>query len=263
MENPDRFRADPPPLTPEDDPRWQALLGELDPRRLPRHVAIIMDGNGRWAQERGRRRVDGHKAGLDSVRDAVAAAGESGVKALTLYAFSKENWSRPKSEVSALFRMLRWFLRQERNTFFEKEIRLRILGDLEDLPRKVQDEIRPLVAETAGHGKLTLNLALSYGGRQEIVKAVRRFAREGGDPAALSPEALEPHLDTAGLPPLDLLIRTSGECRLSNFLLWQAAYAEFVFLPIHWPEFRKLHFGQALVTFQGRQRRYGGVRTPS
>jgi undecaprenyl diphosphate synthase len=234
---------------------------QLDPAALPRHVAIIMDGNGRWAQERGLGRVRGHEEGANSVRAVVEEARRLGLAHLTLYAFSEENWGRPGAEVKALMRLLKRFLKKERDDLAAKDIRLNAIGQLERLPDDTRAELERTLAATAHCGGMVLTLALSYGGRQEILAAVRelcaRAARGQLDPAALDEAAFSASLQSAGLPDPDLMIRTSGEQRISNFLLWQMAYAEFIFSPLMWPDFREAQLRAALAEYAGRQRRFG------
>ncbi|SHF51156.1 Undecaprenyl pyrophosphate synthetase [Desulfacinum infernum DSM 9756] len=236
-------------------------MDRLDPNRLPRHVAIIMDGNGRWAQKRLLNRVAGHEEGAESVRAVIETARRIGIPHLTLYAFSKENWQRPKHEVQALWQLLRRFIRSERPKLLENRIRVRHFGDPEGIPEDVYAEFASLIRETAGFDKLTVNLALNYGGRQEILRAAALFAedvRAGRcNPSDLTQEAFEKHLFTADTPELDLLIRTSGECRVSNFLLWQLAYAEIYITETLWPDFREPQFIEALLDYQRRERRFG------
>ena len=227
----------------------------------PRHIAIIMDGNGRWAEERRRPRLFGHKAGVDSVREIVETAREIGVEVLTLYAFSTENWNRPSAEVSGLMGLLQSYLQSELRTMLQNDIRLHCLGQPDRLPKEVRTVLLRTIEETRSCCGMTLNLALSYGGRGEIVEAVRVLARkcqEGGlDWQTLSEADVSEHLFTSGQPDPDLLIRTGGEHRLSNFLLWQASYAELYFTDIKWPDFRKEQFLEAVNSFQRRQRRFG------
>lgn len=228
----------------------------------PRHVAIIMDGNGRWAQARGLPRVAGHREGAEAARRALRAAGEAGVECLTLYAFSSENWRRPQDEINDLMGLLRFYIGRELDAMHREGIRLRVLGDYSAFQSDIVTMIDAAMARTAGNDRITLAMALNYGGRSELVRAARTVAQraaEGGlDPAAIDEATIEAALDTAGLPPLDLLIRTSGEHRLSNFLLWQAAYAELIFLDILWPDFDEKTFLDALAQFAGRERRFGG-----
>ena len=233
----------------------------LDRTRLPRHVAIIMDGNGRWARGRGLPRVMGHRAGIKSVRVAAELAREVGLEVLTLYAFSVENWKRPAAEVSTLMRLLNEYLRRELSTLMKNEIRLNVLGDFEGLPAFVQRQLERVMKETAENRGMTLNLALNYGGRSEIVHAARCIAEQvkAGKlkTSSLDEELFSRFLYTAGQPDPDLLIRTSGEHRISNFLLWQTSYAELYLTPKFWPEFGKADFLEALREYQRRERRFG------
>jgi undecaprenyl diphosphate synthase len=228
---------------------------------VPCHVAIIMDGNGRWATRRGLPRVAGHRAGVEAVRRTIRAAMEAGVGCLTLYAFSSENWRRPAGEVSDLTGLLRHFLRNEVGELDKAGVRLRVIGDRARFDRDIQAELEAAERRTAGNAKLTLVVALSYGGRAEIVAAARAMAEAALagrlDPASLGEEGFAGLLSTAGIPDPDLVIRTSGEQRLSNFLLWQSAYAELVFLDVLWPDFTAEHFEEALAEFHRRERRFG------
>jgi undecaprenyl diphosphate synthase len=233
----------------------QELEARVKSRPLPRHVAIIMDGNGRWAEARGLPRVAGHREGSEAVRAVTRAARRVGIPALTLYAFSSENWGRPDEEVGALMQLLAEYLDSERAEMMENGIRLHAIGDIDRLPSAVRDRLAAARAETARNRGMTLTLALSYGARQEIVAAARAAARAKG--AALEAEDLEAALWTAGLPELDLLVRTSGERRISNFLLWQAAYAELVFTDVLWPDFRDAELFAAIADYQTRERRFG------
>lgn len=240
------------------------LLGQVMPSRLPRHVAIIMDGNGRWAKQQGfLNRIKGHEAGIDSVRIAVRACGELHLKALTLYAFSVENWQRPKRETDALMRLLERFLRNEVTELNTNNVRLVTSGQTEDLPPNVQKALAETMAATAGNTGLVLNLALSYGGRAEIVAAARNIARLAAagelDPDALSEDDFGRQLFHPELGDPDLLIRTSGEMRISNFLLWQIAYTELYITPVLWPDFRRKDLYAAILDFQKRERRFGRV----
>lgn len=228
--------------------------------RLPAHIAIIMDGNGRWAQARGLPRTDGHRAGADAVRTVVRECRRLGIPHLTLYAFSSENWNRPKTEISALFGLLLEFLGAEVPRMEEQGIRLRVLGDLDGLPLAQRGALRHAMARTAACADMTLNLALNYGGRAELVRAARALAAEGLPPEAITEEALAARLDTAGQPDPDLLIRTSGELRLSNFLLYQCAYSELHFTPVLWPDFGAAELAAALEDYAGRSRRFGKTR---
>ena len=220
----------------------------------PRHVAIIMDGNGRWAKARHLPRAVGHQRGVEAVRALVRAAREMGLEALTLYAFSTENWTRPEEEVSALMGLLKRYIMADLKEFVENNVRLRVIGNYRALAPDVVALLDDALAQTARNDGTTLVVALNYGARDEIARAAAKAAANG----AITPETISAELDTAGLPPLDLLIRTSGEVRLSNFLLWQAAYAEMVFTEVLWPDFTPAHLAAALSEFAQRERRYGG-----
>jgi undecaprenyl diphosphate synthase len=224
---------------------------------MPRHVAIIMDGNGRWAACRGLPRVAGHREGAKAVRRTIQAAIDQGVKWLTLFAFSSENWQRPESEISDLTGLLRHYLRHEMNEFYENGVRLHVIGERDRFGAAIADELLAAEAKTATNVRLNLVIALSYGGRAEIVEAARRAMASGIAPAALSEEDFACHLTTSGFPDPDLLIRTSGEQRLSNFLLWQVAYTELWFTDVLWPDFDAAHFAEALHEFTTRERRFG------
>lgn len=243
------------------DQRIRSKEAEVRAAGVPAHVAIIMDGNGRWAESRGLPRLKGHAEGAESVRAVTRSARRIGVKALTLYAFSAQNWDRPAPEVEGLMTLLRDYVLGERDELLDNDIRLSAAGDLDRLPPRVREPLDALCAETAGGEEMVLTLCLSYGGREEIVSMARRVAEEVRDgrldPADVSPEAVGARLWTGDLPDLDLLIRTSGELRISNFLLWGCAYAEMVFSPVHWPEFREEAFLAALEEYQGRERRFG------
>ena len=219
-----------------------------------RHVAIIMDGNGRWAKKRHLPRIAGHRAGVEAVRTIVRAAGDLGIEALTLYAFSSENWKRPEDEVSDLMGLLKRFIVSDIDEFAANDVGLKIIGDWRALAPDVVALIEDAIARTAHNRRTTLAVALNYGSQQEIARAATKAAAKG----AITPETIAAELDTADLPPLDLLIRTSGEERLSNFLLWQAAYAELWFTEVLWPDFTPEHLGEALDEFARRERRYGG-----
>jgi len=238
-------------------------MTEIDPGNLPRHIAIIMDGNGRWAKQHAMGRIAGHKKGADAVRDTVRACREIGVRVLTLYAFSTENWLRPAREVKALMGLLEEYLRSEVQEMLENGIRLAAIGDMEALKEPIRGVLRETIARTSQNREMTLNLALSYGGRDEIVGAVKGIVedfRKGVlSTPDITPDLFSRYLDTAGLPDPDLLIRTSGEYRLSNFLLWQIAYTEFYITPTLWPDFRQRHFLEAVLDFQKRERRFGGL----
>ncbi|MFL6227591.1 MAG: isoprenyl transferase [Pyrinomonadaceae bacterium] len=244
--------------------RDEALLKRVAWDRLPRHVGIIMDGNGRWAARRGQPRVAGHRAGVDAVRASVDTGARLGLQALTLYAFSTENWKRPRFEVDALMRMLKRYLRLELEEIDRQHIRFQTIGRTEALAESVRREIQRAVERTAKNTGMTLSVALNYGGRAEIVDACRaavaRLRAEGRDPAEISEADIEQGLYTRGLPELDLLVRTSGEMRISNFLLWQAAYSEIHVTDALWPDFRRADLLEAIVDFQSRDRRFGGLQ---
>ena len=231
--------------------------------KIPRHIAVIMDGNGRWARERGLPRMEGHRRGSESVRACTAGCLEAGVEHLTLYAFSKENWQRPPDEVKALMGLLDRFLAERTAEIMERNIRLRAIGHLQDLPDKARRRLDEAMTRSAGNTALTLTLALSYGARTEITDAARALAREvrAGtlDPDAISEESISSHLYTAGQPDPDVLIRTSGEMRISNFLLWQLSYTEIVVTSKLWPDFTKEDVFAAIREYAGRHRRFGGV----
>ena len=228
---------------------------------LPRHVGIIMDGNGRWAEVRGLSRVEGHRVGADSVRDITRAARQLGLEAITLYAFSSQNWARPAEEVGALMQLLRDYLESERTEIMENDIRLDAIGDVEKLPSLVRNPLDALRKDSADNKSMTLTLALSYGGRESIARAVAAIARDvasGGLAAtAVDVDTVNRYLPTHRLPPLDLLIRTSGEQRISNFMLWELAYAELVFSETLWPDFRRQQLYDALEEYARRERRFG------
>jgi len=234
---------------------------KLDTEILPVHVAIVMDGNGRWAEERKRPRLFGHKAGVKSVRTVVETAREIGVRHLTLYAFSTENWSRPTLEVKGLMTLLDNYLKSELQTMLKNDIRLSCIGQKDRLPREVRKTMNRVIETTAGCSSMTLNLALSYGSRNEIIRAAKIIAGKCADGLLavedLDDKLLSDYLDTAGQPDPDLLIRTGGERRLSNFLLWQASYAELYFTDTRWPDFGRLEFLEAISDFGARQRRFG------
>jgi undecaprenyl diphosphate synthase len=227
------------------------------PPGVPRHVAIIMDGNGRWAKARGLPRAAGHRAGAEAARKVLRAAGEAGVECLTLYAFSSENWRRPAEEVRDLTGLLRFYVQRELDNLHKEGIRLKILGDHTAFEADVAAMVDKAVAKTADNRRMTLAIALNYGSRTELARAARRAA-ERLPPAEIDEAAIEAGLDTADLPPLDLLIRTSGEHRLSNFLLWQAAYAELLFVDTLWPDFEGAALAEAIAAYSRRDRRFGG-----
>ena len=233
-------------------------------RATPRHVGIIMDGNGRWAAARGLPRMEGHRRGVESVRRAVRAAIELGVSYLTIYSFSTENWTRPPQEVSFLMALLKRFIRNDLADLHANEVRVRVIGSREGLDPEITALLNEAEVLTRLNKRLTLVVAFNYGGRQEIADAARRLAMRAAagelEPASISAESIRAELDTSDMPDPDLIIRTSGEQRLSNFLLWQAAYAEFVFLPQHWPDFDRAAFESALAVYSSRERRFGGLR---
>ena len=242
------------------------LLSLLDLDQLPKHIAIIMDGNGRWAEIRGLPRIAGHQEGIKSVRDIMTLCGELGIGALTIYAFSQENWKRPVPEINALMMLLEHYLQSEMDALIEKGVRFRAIGRVNTLPPSAIQWVRRAERETLHLDKLTLTVALSYGGRSEIVDAVRRLAEDCTkglvQTDTIDETLLEGYLSTQGLPDPDLLIRTSGEARISNFLLWQLAYTEMYFTPTLWPDFRRRDALLALLDFQRRERRFGRVTTP-
>ncbi len=229
----------------------------------PAHVAIIMDGNGRWARARGLPRAAGHRAGVEALRKTVRAAGELGVGWLTVYAFSSENWSRPKSEINDLMGLLKRFIRRDLAELHQNGVRVRIVGSRQDLTPDIAALLTEAESLTERNTNMNLVVAFNYGARDEILRAAREIAREARDgqidPESVTAESFSARLDTAGIPDPDLIIRTSGEQRLSNFLLWQAAYAEFVFLPLHWPDFSREDLAAAIAVYEERDRRFGGV----
>lgn len=234
---------------------------DIDITKLPRHIAIIMDGNGRWAKKQGLLRVKGHSKGTDAVRETVEACAELGVEYLTLYAFSTENWKRPKFEVDTLMKLLVSSLKKEIKTLQKNNISLNAIGSLNNLPDKAQKELAEVIQKTQNNNRLKLTLALSYGSREEIVKTVQEIAEKVKknliSPHLINETVINEHLFTRDLPDVDLLIRTSGEQRISNFLLWQIAYSELYFTPVLWPDFNKNHLYQALHNYQKRERRFG------
>jgi undecaprenyl diphosphate synthase len=243
-------------------PSAGAAIAEI-PDSLPRHVAIIMDGNGRWAGRFGWKRTRGHREGAESVRAVVRECARLGIEALTLFAFSSENWRRPKAEVAFLMALLERYLIEERPEIIENSIRLRAIGEIEGLPPRIREELRRTIELSREHAGLTLTLALNYGGRGEIVRAVRRIV-EGILAGGIRPEEVDArlvgdHLDTAGIPDPDIIIRTGGEMRLSGFLLWQAEYSEIYVTETPWPEFREASLHEALRAYASRERRFGGL----
>ncbi|MGB7219043.1 MAG: isoprenyl transferase [Vicinamibacterales bacterium] len=247
-----------PPGSPDE-----TLARQVNFDQLPAHVAIIMDGNGRWAAQRHLPRVEGHRAGIDSVRDVVETSARLGIEVLTLYAFSVENWKRPRTEVNTLMTLLKRYLRLELGTLLKNDIRFRVIGRAEELPPDVQQELQAGIDRTAGNTGMLFNIALNYSGRAEIVDAARRAMAAGISPENLDEQHFSDFLYTAGQPDPDLLIRTSGEMRLSNFLLWQIAYAEIWVTDTLWPDFRCRHLLEAVVAYQKRDRRYGGIKQPT
>ncbi|MEL6357729.1 MAG: isoprenyl transferase [Bacteroidota bacterium] len=237
------------------------LIAKIDKDRLPRHIGVIMDGNGRWAKDQGQPRVFGHHNAIESVRQTVEACAELGVSHLSLYAFSTENWGRPEMEVGALMQLLVDTIDGEMATLMKNSIRLEAVGELEELPRATYDALQFGIANTRHNNRMTLVLALNYSGKWDLLQATRRLADRvaAGEyrPEDISEELLNQELSTNGMPDPELIIRTSGEHRLSNFFLWQAAYAEFYFSKVFWPDFRKPDLYQAILDFQGRERRFG------
>ena len=257
-------------LLPSPSKSELALLDKLDRKRLPRHVAVIMDGNGRWAQRRHLPRIEGHRRGVAAARETIETCARLGISALTLYAFSAENWRRPRAEVNFLMRLLREYLRKELPVIHKNNIRLSVIGRAEELPQAVREDIVRGMELTAGNSGMRLVVALNYGARAEIVDAFNAVLEEtragatNGELAALrvTEKMISDHLYTAGLPDPDLLIRTSGEQRVSNFLLWQIAYAEIHVTGVLWPDFNRARLLEALLDYQGRERRYGGIEPP-
>ena len=235
--------------------------------RVPVHVGIIMDGNGRWAAERGLSRSEGHKRGVEAVRETVRAAAELGIEYLTLFSFSSENWSRPPAEVQFLFGLLRMFIRSDLAILHDEGVRIVVIGERTGLPADIKALLEEAERLTAGNTAFHLIVAFNYGGRDEIVRAVRRIASDAAqrrlDPEKINDSMISDRLDTAGIPDPDLIIRTSGELRLSNFLLWQSAYAELIFLPTYWPDFDRAALRAAVDDFARRERRYGGIAAGS
>jgi len=238
----------------------EQLVNQLDFSRLPKHVAIIMDGNGRWAKERKLSRMEGHRAGSKSVREAVEICARLGIKYLTLYAFSKENWKRPRKEIATLWRLLEDYLKKEDKVLVKNRFRLKVIGQIGAVPSLVQKELERVEEITKDNRRMTIILALNYGGRTEIVDGVKKILKEKDfDIESLDEKKFSQYLYTAHLPDPDLLIRTSGELRISNFLLYQIAYSEIWITPAYWPDFRKKHMLQALVDYQKRERRFGDI----
>jgi undecaprenyl diphosphate synthase len=240
-----------------------SLARLIDPERLPAHIAIIMDGNGRWARRRNLPRVAGHKAGIQPVRVTVETCARLGLRALTLYAFSVENWKRPRTEVETLWRLLRIYLRAELPQMHRHDIRFTAIGRLDALPAFVRDELESVIHSTAANRGMQLNLAINYGGRAELVDAVKAMVEDARRGATIDEAAISARLYTAGMPDPDLLIRTSGEMRVSNFLLWQIAYAELYVTETLWPDFTRAELLRAILDYQKRDRRFGGIEEPS
>jgi undecaprenyl diphosphate synthase len=237
------------------------IKDNINPEKLPRHLAIIMDGNGRWAKQKGLLRTIGHENGTKSVKNTVEACAELGIQNLTLYAFSTENWNRPKFEVETLMKLLISSLKKELATLQKNNIRLNAIGNLTNLPSKVQKELEEVIESTSANTRMTLTLALSYGAREELIQAVKKISDKVKNNIisldAIDESIINKHLYTHNLPDVDLVIRTSGEHRISNFLLWQIAYAEFYFSEVLWPDFKKEHLHEAILSYQNRERRFG------
>ena len=244
-----------PPGSPDE-----TLARQVNFEQLPAHVAIIMDGNGRWAAQRHLPRVEGHRAGIDSVRDVVETSARLGIQILTLYAFSMENWKRPPSEIHTLMTLLKRYIRLELSTLLKNNIRFQVIGRHEELASDVRHELGIGIRQTAANSGMLFNIALNYGGRAEIVDAARRAIAAGIAPEDLDEQRFGDFLYTAGQPDPDLLIRTSGEMRVSNFLLWQIAYSEIWVTETLWPDFRRRHLLESIVAYQKRDRRYGGIK---
>ena len=244
-----------PPGSPDE-----ALARQVNFDHLPAHIAVIMDGNGRWAAKRHLPRVEGHRAGIDSVRDVVETSARLGIDVLTLYAFSVENWKRPRPEINTLMTLLKRYLRLELNTLLKNDIRFEVIGRQDELSRDVRQELGTAMERTARNRGMLFNIALNYSGRAEIVDAARRVIAAGIDPSDLDERRFGEFLYTAGQPDPDLLIRTSGEMRVSNFLLWQIAYSEIWVTETLWPDFRRRHLLESIVAYQKRDRRYGGIK---
>jgi undecaprenyl diphosphate synthase len=236
-----------------------AAEGSPDTQRLPRHIAVIMDGNGRWARQRGLPRLAGHRAGTENIRALVTTCAEMGISYLTLYAFSTENWSRPSAEVEGLMRILGEFIDRETQDLHAQGVHLRHLGSTEGISKTLIRKMRYALDLTQHNTRMTLALAFNYGGRHDIIKAVRQIAAQGIDPETIDEHTLTAHLSTNGMPDPDLIIRTSGEWRLSNFLIWEAAYSEYWTTPIFWPDFKTEHLRQAIQDYGQRKRRFGNI----
>ena len=230
---------------------------KIDTDNLPKHIAIIMDGNGRWAKSKGKLRVFGHKNGVTAVRDTVEAAAEIGIQFLTLYAFSTENWERPESEVNALMTLLVTAINKETKTLMDNNIKLSTIGDTNSLPSKAKKELLEAINKTKDNNRMTLILALSYSGRWDILNAAKNLITDGIDPNVINEQVFQQYLTTKSVPEPELLIRTSGEYRISNFLLWQIAYSELYFTDTLWPDFRRIDLEKAILDYQNRERRFG------
>ena len=232
-------------------------MEKIDTTNLPKHIAITMDGNGRWAKSKGKLRVFGHKNGVKAVRDTVEGAAEIGIEYLTLYAFSSENWNRPEKEVNALMTLLVSAINKETKTLMDNNIRLSTIGDINKLPSKAQKELQEAISKTKDNTRMTLVLALSYSGRGELLNAVKNIIKDGKEPEEINEATFQQYLTTKSVPDPELLIRTSGEYRISNFLLWQIAYSELYFTDTLWPDFRKADLYKAILNYQTRERRFG------
>lgn len=249
------------PMLAEPGTTEASLLKRIDRNRLPRHIAVIMDGNGRWARERRLPRVAGHRAGIEAVREIVEISARMGLEVLTLYAFSVENWKRPQAEVRTLMSLLKEYVRRELKRLVEANIRFLAIGRVDELAPSVRRELERAMEKTRGNTGMLLNVALNYGGRAELVDSFNRLLdQQNGNRVPVTEETISKFLYTAGIPDPDLLIRTSGEMRISNFLLWQIAYSEIYVTPTYWPDFRRKHLFEAILDYQKRDRRYGGIR---
>ena len=232
-------------------------MEKIDITNLPSHIAITMDGNGRWAKSKGKLRIFGHKNGVEAVRDTIEGAAEIGIKYITLYAFSSENWNRPEKEVNALMTLLVSAINKETKTLMDNNIQLKTIGDINKLPLKAQKELQEAITKTKDNTRMTLVLALSYSGRGEILNAVQEIIKEGKEPEEINEDTFQQYLTTKSVPDPELLIRTSGEYRISNFLLWQIAYSELYFTDTLWPDFRRADLYKAILNYQSRERRFG------
>ncbi|MFO7865371.1 MAG: isoprenyl transferase [Candidatus Aminicenantes bacterium] len=237
----------------------EKLVNQLDFSKLPKHIALIMDGNGRWAEKRKLPRIEGHRSGAESIQEVVETSARLGISYLTLFAFSKENWKRPKSEVSTLWRLLLEYLKKEDKVLMENQFKLNVIGQTERIPRNTRRELERVIEMTKNNTRMIVTLALNYSGRQEIMDAVKKIAADKTALESLDEKTFSGYLYTSDIPDPDLLIRTSGELRISNFLLWQIAYSEIWITPVFWPDFRRKHILQALVDFQKRERRFGDI----